>query len=133
MGGLIGIDGYCKLENQEFGASFKYNKLFSVDKQGFAEAIVSIGSFSNADTSTAVIQIFPNHINTKIKIKYLLGEKYDNSGYAKVYYTLNQDGSITLYNTSLSSYVNAYIFISKYIVTTYNQQIDSLPSDAIQI
>lgn len=131
--GLLGIDGYCKLEKQPFGVSYKYNKLFSVDKNGFAEAIVSIGSFSNANTCTAVVQIFPNHTSEKIKIKYLLGEKYEENGYAKIYYTSNQDGSFTLYNTSLNGYVNSYIFISKYLVTTHNQQIDNLPSEAIQI
>lgn len=132
MGGLIGIEGYCKLEQQKLGTSGKYNKLFTVSTDGFAEAIISIGAFSNADTATAVIQVFPAHTVNKISVKYLLGEKY-NAGQGRLFYAIDENGAYTIYNTSLAYYKNGYIFISKYGVTTYNQQVDSLPSDAIQI
>ena len=70
MGELIGIDGFCKLEQQQFGTSGKYNKLFTVKANGFAEAIISIGAFSNANTATAVIQVFPAHTANKISVKF---------------------------------------------------------------
>ena len=132
MGGLIGIDGFCKLEQQQYGTSGKYNKLFTVKANGFAEAIISIGAYSNAYTAIAVIQVFPSHTEYKISVKYLLGEKY-NAGQGRLFYAIDENGAYTIYNTSLSYYKNGYIFISKYEVTTHNQQIDNLPSDAIQI
>ena len=132
VGELIGIDGFCKLEQQQFGTTGKYNKLFTVTANGFAEAIISIGAFSNANTATAVIQVFPTHTANKISVKYLLGEKY-NAGHGRLFYAIDENGAYTIYNTSLAYYKNGYIFISKYEVTTHNQQIDNLPSDAIQI
>jgi len=132
VGGLIGIEGYCKLEQQKLGTSGKYNKLFTVSTDGFAEAIISIGAFSNANTATAVIQVFPAHTANKISVKYLLGEKY-NAGHGRLFYAIDENGAYTIYNTSLAYYKNGYIFISKHEVTTHNQQIDNLPSDAIQI